>query len=225
MISLLLRTGLGFAALLAVMGLAIFVPAGEVDFWQGWVLLGVFGGASGLITAWLWRHDKALLERRVKAGPGAESEPGQNAIQGLASIVFLSVLAVPGLDHRFGWSHVPLGMVLVGDALTAIGFLVVFLVFRQNTFTAGTIEVAEGQRVIDTGPYAVFRHPMYSGALVMFVGMPLALGSWWDLLASAGLLPVLVMRLLSEERFLTAHLDGYADYLGRVRQRLVPLIW
>jgi protein-S-isoprenylcysteine O-methyltransferase Ste14 len=225
MASLLVRTIAGFAALFAVMGLVIFVAAGGVEYWQGWALIGVYAGASGLITVWLWRHDQALLARRVKAGPGAEADPAQNVIQALAGLIFLATLAVPGLDRRFGGSHVPLVLVVVGDALVAIGFLIVFLVFRENSFTSGTIEIAEGQRLIDTGPYAVVRHPMYAGALAMFVGMPLALGSWWGLLVAAAIVPVLVSRLKREEAFLALNLSGYDAYRGRVRFRLVPRVW
>ena len=212
MVSLLFRTVAGFVALFSVMGLVIFGAAGSLDYWEGWALIGVYAGASGLITVWLWGHDKGLLERRVKAGPVAEPEAMQKAIQGVASVVFLATLLVPGLDRRFGWSSVPLPLVLAGDALVAVGFLVVFMVFRENTFTSATIEVADDQRVIDTGPYAVVRHPMYSGALVMFVGMPLALGSWWGLLPSAAIVPILALRLQNEESFLALHLPGYPDY-------------
>jgi protein-S-isoprenylcysteine O-methyltransferase Ste14 len=223
--SLLVRTVAGFAFLFAVMGLVLFGVAGDLGYWQGWLLIGVFAGSSGVITAWLWGYDKALLERRVKAGPTSEVDPVQRRVQSLAGVVFLSVLAIPALDHRFGWSNVPRAVVLAGDALVALGFLIVFLVFRANTFTSGTIEIAADQRVIDTGPYALVRHPMYAGALVMFVGLPLALGSWWGLLAAAGIVPVLALRLLREEDFLSDNLAGYADYRRRVRYRLAPLIW
>jgi len=223
--SLLVRTLAGFVALFGFMALVICGAAGGVGFWQGWLLIGVFAGCSGLITVWLWGHDKALLERRVKAGPGSEPDPMQNVVQGFASVVFLGTLVVPGLDHRFGWSHVPTLVVVAGDGLVALGFLVVFLVFRANTFTAGTIEVAADQRVIDTGPYALVRHPMYAGALVLFVGMPLALASWWGLVIAAGIVPVLGWRLTREEAFLCNHLPGYADYRRRVRFRLAPMVW
>jgi len=223
--SLLARTLAGFAFLFAMMGLVIFSAAGSLRFWQGWLLIGVFAGASGLITAWLWRHDKALLERRVKAGPTSETDPFQKAVQAAAGLVFLATLGVPALDHRFGWSSVPLAAVVVGDGLVAVGFLVVFLVFRENTFTSGTIEIADDQCVIDTGPYALVRHPMYAGALIMFVGMPLALGSWWGLVVAAGIIPTLAWRLLLEEAFLRDRLGGYQDYSRRVRFRLVPMVW
>jgi protein-S-isoprenylcysteine O-methyltransferase Ste14 len=223
--ALLARTIAGFVFLFVVVGLVILGAAGTIDFWQGWALIGVFASCSGLITVWLWGHDKALLERRVKAGPGAEADPMQNIVQALAGIVFLATIAVPGLDHRFGWSEVPLPIVIAGDLLIAIGFLVVFVTFRANTFTAGTIQVAEGQTVITTGPYALVRHPMYSGALIMFVGMPLALGSWWGLIAGAGIAPILGWRLRREESFLSEHLAGYDVYRAKVRHRLIPYLW
>jgi protein-S-isoprenylcysteine O-methyltransferase Ste14 len=222
---LLARTITGFVFLFAVMGLVIFGAAGTIDFRQGWALIAVFAGCSALITVWLWRHDKALLQRRVKAGPGAEADAMQNIVQALAGIVFLATIAVPGLDHRFGWSNVPLAGVFGGDTRVAAGLLIVFLVFRAKTFTSGTIEVAEGQTVIDTGPYAIVRHPMYAGALLMFVGMPLALGSWWGLAPAAGIVPILGWRLLREEAFLSANLEGYDAYRRSVRHRLIPLIW
>jgi len=225
MAALLTRTVLGFVFLFAVMGLVIFGAAGTMDFRPGWSLIALFAGCSGLITVWLSRHDKALLERRVKAGPGAEADPMQNVVQSLAGIVFLATLAVPGFDRRFGWSGIPAAVAIAGDLLVAIGFWIVFLVFRANTFTSGTIEVAEGQTVIDTGPYAIVRHPMYAGALLMFVGMPLALGSWWGLAPAAGIVPILGWRLLREESFLSRQLVGYDAYRAKVARRLIPYLW
>jgi protein-S-isoprenylcysteine O-methyltransferase Ste14 len=225
MAALLVRTIARFGFLFLVMGLVVFGAAGTTGYWQAWVLIGVFAGCSGLITAWLWAHDKALLERRVRAGPGAESDPMQNVVQALAGIVFLATFAIPGLDHRLGWSKVPIAIVVAGDVLVAVGFWIVFQVFRENSFTSGTIEIAEGQKVVDTGPYALLRHPMYAGALLMFVGMPLALGSWWGLAPAVGIAPILAWRLLREESFLVANLTGYDAYRHRVRYRLIPLIW
>jgi protein-S-isoprenylcysteine O-methyltransferase Ste14 len=223
---LLARAFAGFAFLFAVIAVVLFGAAGTViHFRRAWIMLAVFFGSAAAITVWLWFRDKALLERRVKAGPGAEPDPMQNIVQALASVVFLSTLLVPGLDRRFAWSHMPLAVSLAGDVLIALGFLVVFLTFRENSFTAGTIEIAEGQRVVDSGPYAVVRHPMYAGALVLFVGLPLALGSWWGLLPAAAIVPVLVWRLTREEAFLAANLAGYGDYRARVRYRLAPALW
>ncbi|HEY1749984.1 MAG TPA: isoprenylcysteine carboxylmethyltransferase family protein [Caulobacteraceae bacterium] len=222
---LMARAFAGSAFLFAVI---LIVPLGAAGTWrypEAWWLFAVFSGSAGTVTIWLWGHDKALLQRRVKAGPGSEADPTQNVVQTLAAAVFLASFAVPGLDRRFGWTHVPVAVVIAGDALVALGFLIVFLVFRANSFAAGTIEAAEGQAVIDTGPYAAVRHPMYAGALVMFAGIPLALGSWWGLLPAAVIVPVLVWRLTREEAFLAANLPGYADYRTRLRWRLVPYVW
>ena len=222
---LLARAFLGFAFLFAVMAVVIFGSAGTLEYPLACTLLAVFFGSAGIITVWLWFKDKALLERRVKAGPGSEPDPMQNVVQALASVVFLGTFVLPGLDRRFGWSHVPLAASIAGDVLIALGFLIVFLTFRANTFTAGTIELAEGQQLIDSGPYAVVRHPMYAGALIMFLGIPPAMGSWWGLLPAAGIVPVLAWRLTREEAFLAANLAGYGDYRNRVRYRLAPILW
>jgi protein-S-isoprenylcysteine O-methyltransferase Ste14 len=222
---LLARAFVGFLFLFAVITIVVFGSAGTFHDGRAWTTLAVFFGCAGVISVWLWFRDKALLERRVKAGPGSEPDPAQNLVQGLAGLVFLAIFAVPGLDRRFGWSHVPLAISLAGDGMIAIGFLIVFLTFRENTFTAGTIEIAEGQHVIDSGPYAVVRHPMYAGALVMIAGIPLALGSWWGLVPAALLVPVIIWRLIREEAFLAANLAGYRNYQGRVRHRLAPVVW
>jgi protein-S-isoprenylcysteine O-methyltransferase Ste14 len=222
---LLARAFAGFGFLFAVIAVVLFGAAWTLDYPRAWAVLAVFFGSAGVITVWLWFRDKALLERRVKAGPGAEADPMQNVVQALAGIVFLSLIGVPGLDRRFGWSHVPLAVSIAGDVMVALGFLIVFLTFRANSFTAGTIEIADGQHVIDTGPYAVVRHPMYAGALILLAGLPLGLGSWWGLLVAAAMIPVLVWRLTREETFLAANLAGYGDYRSRVRYRLAPIVW
>ncbi|HZU83524.1 MAG TPA: isoprenylcysteine carboxylmethyltransferase family protein [Polyangiaceae bacterium] len=215
----------GLAQLVVVMGLFIFAPAGTLRFCEGWAFLGLFFGAALAITVFLARKDPALLERRTKAGPVAEKERSQKIIQGVASISFVATMVVPALDHRFGWSRAPLPAVMAGDALVVLGFLVVFLVFRENTYTSSVIEVAAEQRVIDTGPYAVVRHPMYAGALVLVAGIPLALGSLLGLVTLPPFAMVIVWRLLDEERFLAVRLPGYADYCRKVRWRLIPHLW
>ena len=222
---LMVRAFAGFAFLFAVIAVVVFGAAGTVHYGRGWIVLAVFFSSAALITVWLWFKDKALLERRVKAGPGAEADPMQNVVQAVAGLAFLLVFAVPGLDRRFGWSHVPPAVSLVGDVMIAAGFLIVFLTFRENSFTAGVIEIADGQHLVDSGPYAIVRHPMYAGALIMLVGMPLGLGSWWGLIATAAMVPVLVWRLTLEEAFLAANLAGYGDYRSRVRSRLAPGLW
>lgn len=222
---LLARAFAGFVFLFALVATVLFGFAGTLHDGRAWAMLAIFFGSAAIITVWLWFADQALLERRVKAGPGSEADPTQNIVQALAGLLFLGAFGVPGLDARFGWSHVPLAVSLAGDVMIALGFLIVFLTFRENTFSAGTIEIAEGQRVIDSGPYAVVRHPMYAGALALMAGIPLALGSWWGLVPVGLLVPVIVWRLIREESFLDANLKGYEAYRDHVRFRLAPMIW
>jgi len=219
------RAWFALAILAAVMGLLLFVPAGTVHYWQAWVYLSIFLGASALTTLYLLRRDPALLERRMRGGPTAEKRPAQRLIMLATSLGFIALLVVSALDDRFGWSAVPLGVVVAGDVLVAIGFGLIVRVYRENTFSSATIEVAENQTVISTGPYAIVRHPMYaSGALYLF-GTPLALGSYWALVPIAAMMPFLIWRLLDEERLLAKDLAGYIEYQKRVRYRLVPFVW
>ena len=208
-----------------MVGLLLFVTAGTMWYWQAWVYLAVLAGASLLTTLYLMKKDPALLERRMHGGPMAEKEATQRLIMWFASAGFVALLVVPALDHRFGWSEVPVYVVVLGDILVAAGFALIVVVFRENPFTSATIEVAPGQRVIATGPYAVVRHPMYASALLYLVGTPLALGSYWGLLAFAAMMPFLIWRMLDEERVLARDLPGYTEYQRRVRHRLVPGIW
>jgi protein-S-isoprenylcysteine O-methyltransferase Ste14 len=219
------RAWLALAILVVVMGLLLFVPAGTIHYWQAWVYLSIFTSASALTTLYLMRHDRALLERRMRGGPTAEQQPAQKVIMLWTSIGFIALLVVPALDVRFGWSAVPLGGVVAGDVLVAIGFYLISLVYRENTFTSATIEIAENQRVISTGPYAIVRHPMYASASLYLVGTPLALGSYWGLVPIAAMMPFLIWRLFDEECFLARHLPGYTEYQKRVRHRLVPFVW
>ena len=219
------KTIIGFAKFVIGLGLFLFVPAGTLGFWQAWVYAFVFVASAALITAYLWKKDPKLLERRVRAGAAAEKEKSQQLIQLLAALAFVGVIALPSLDHRFSWSDVPLPVVIAGEVLVALGFLIVFMVFKENTFAAATIDVAPEQRVISTGPYAIVRHPMYSGALVMLFATALALGSWWGLLMFIPMTAIIAWRLLNEERFLADNLSGYQEYCRKVRYRLGPLIW
>jgi protein-S-isoprenylcysteine O-methyltransferase Ste14 len=189
------------------------------------VYLSIFVASSALITAYLWKKDRKLLERRLNAGPGAEKEGSQKVIQWLASLAFMGAMILPSLDHRFSWSTVPLPITITGDGLVALGFLIVFLVFKVNTFTAATIAVTLDHQVISTGPYGAVRHPMYSGALVMLLGTPLALGSLWGLAMLIPMIFTIAWRARDEERFLREHLSGYAQYCRTVRYRLVPFVW
>ena len=184
------------AVLTVVIALLLFVPAGTVHYWQAWVYLGNFAGISALTTLYLIRKDPALLERRMRGGPTAEKQPTQKVIMLGVSIGFIALLVVPALGHRFGWAAVPFGGVAAGNVLIAIGFYLIALVYRENTFSSATIEIAENQKVVSTGPYALVRHPMYASAILYLLGTPLALGSYWGFVPLVAMMPFLIWRLL-----------------------------
>jgi len=215
----------GLVFLLVVMAALLFAPAGTLDYWQAWAFLAVYFAASLAITVYLMRNDRKLLERRMSGGPTAEKEPAQKIIMLITSLAFIGLIVVSALDHRFAWSRMPAAVPVVGDLILLLGWFAIFRVFRENSFTSATIELAPDQTVISTGPYALVRHPMYAGALVMLLGIPIALGSWWGVLILVAMMPVLIWRLLDEEKFLAKNLPGYRAYQAKVRYRLLPMVW
>jgi protein-S-isoprenylcysteine O-methyltransferase Ste14 len=224
-VTLFVKTWVSMAVLAVVMGVVLFGSAGTWRYWHAWVYLLLFFGLSVAITRDLMRRDPALLERRLKGGPAAERRPAQRIIMFVVSIAFTALLVVPGLDFRLGWSSVPLMQVVLGNVMFVLGFGFIARVYRENTYTSATVEVAQGQRVIDTGPYAVVRHPMYASALLYFIGTPLALGSYWGFVPVALMIPFLLWRLIDEERLLAHELPGYTEYQKKVQWRLVPHVW
>ena len=215
----------GAACLLLVMALMLFVSAGSIRFWQGWIYWSVFSISVVVITIYFLHHDPNLVARRTSAGTIAEPVPIQKVIQAIASVLFCALLIVPGLDHRFQWSSVRFPLVLAGDTLVAISFAIIFIVFKENSFASGVVQVEKGQRVISTGPYAYVRHPMYAGAGLLLIATPLALGSWWGIPVGLVLCAVIVVRLFDEERQLAADLSGYEEYRRKVPYRIVPGVW
>jgi len=225
MSDLYVRAAKNLLQLPVLLALLVFLPAGTLGYWQGWLFSAVFLACSLAITIYLAMKDPQLLERRMKIGPGAETQPTQKIIMIAAFVCFAATPVLSAIDHRLAWSSVPTAIVILGNVLIVSANVGFILVFRENTFGAATIQVVEGQRVISTGPYAVVRHPMYSWGLLMMLGIPLALGSWWGLLIAGASVAGIVVRLLDEERFLAGNLPGYADYMRSVRYRLVPLVW
>ena len=213
------------AVLIMIMAALIFIPAGTLDYWQAWLFLAVYFASSLAITLYLMAKDPQLLQRRMRGGPTAEKRPAQKIIMTLTSLGFVGLLVVPALDHRFGWSHVSPLIELSGDALVALGFIGVLRVFKENTYTSSTIELASDQHVISTGPYALVRHPMYASALGMLIGIPISLGSYLSLVIIIAITGALAWRLLDEEKFLAANLNGYVEYQKRVPHRLIPGVW
>jgi len=210
---------------IGILAVALFLPALTLAWWQAWLYLIVFSASCIASTAYLLKHDPQLVARRLRAGPQAEKEPTQKIIQTVMAALFVLLFVFPGLDHLFGWSRVPAWVSLVANLGVVVGFVVIFFVFRANSFAASTIEVSDQQRVIATGPYAIVRHPMYAGALLMLACTPPALGSWWGLVLIVPVIGALAWRLIDEERFLVANLPGYAAYREQTRYRLVPGVW
>ena len=176
-------------------------------------------------SAYLAVKDPAALQRRMKAGPTAETRSVQKLVMTGTILAVIAVLVISALDHRFGWSSVPTPIVIVGNILVAVGLVVAQLVVIQNSYAAATITVEEDQKVVSTGLYGLVRHPMYVGTLIMMIGTPLALDSYWGLLAIVLALPVLAARIEDEEKMLRQELDGYDEYTRKVHYRLVPGVW
>jgi protein-S-isoprenylcysteine O-methyltransferase Ste14 len=203
----------------------IFGAAGTFHYWQGWLFLVVFAASTIGFTVYLAIYDKPLLERRLKAGPQHERERSQQIIVSLVYVAFFAFLILPVLDYRHDLSLVPAWASIAGNAIIILSFLGIFWVVRENSWAASNVRVEAGQQVVDTGPYAHVRHPMYAAAIWLFVGMPLALGSWWTIVLVIPFVPVLLWRLLNEEKILTRDLPGYSEYKQRVKYRLVPHVW
>ncbi len=222
MTSYLIRSSLfGIAGLLVL----VFIPAGTRHYWQGWAFAAVWIVAGGAYTAYLVKYDPALLKRRTEAGISHEKEPAQKIIILFLFAAFIALMVLPPLDFRLGWSNVPWYVSVLGDALIAVSYYVFYLVSKVNTYAAANVRVEEGQKVISSGMYGLVRHPMYLGALFLLVGTPLALGSWWSLLLVPLFLPILYFRIANEEKVLARDLQGYTEYMRKVRYRLLPHIW
>ena len=213
------------AVFVLFVGVLMFVPAGTLAYWQGWLFLLVFIGSSVALGVYFTKHDPALIERRMRGGPLAEEEPKQKIIIALLMAAFLMMIVVPAFDHRWHWSTVPAWLALLADAGIAASFVVFFFVMKQNSFAAATVRVEDRQPVISAGLYGVVRHPMYSGALLLMICIPLALGSYWSLMLLIPSFAILAWRLLDEEHVLKRDLPGYVEYTRQVRKRLIPAVW
>jgi len=215
---LILRT-LSFNIFLAAF---LFIPAGSLRYWQGWTLMALLLLPMPFTSVYFLKRDPQLVERRLRT---EEKISEHKTIIRWAKFVMFASLLIPGLDHRLGWSRVPLWLTILSQVIFFVGSLITLWVMKENSFASRTIQVEEGHRVISTGPYRFVRHPMYFGALLMVVFTPLALGSWWALPGFLFVIPFFVLRLLHEEEMLRRDLPGYSDYCLRTRSRLVPLLW
>jgi protein-S-isoprenylcysteine O-methyltransferase Ste14 len=216
------RFAIRLAFVVICLGALFFVSGGSFRYWQAWLYVGLLGTAGIAVMSYLYRTTPDLLERRMRL---KERDRRQRRIVAAGFIVFVVAMAVPGLDHRLGWSSVPVGIVILADLIVMSGYAVVVAVFRENRFASRVIEVERDQTVISSGPYAFVRHPMYLGSLLMYLATPVALGSWWGILPALGVPVVLIVRILNEEKVLLRDLPGYAAYVARVPYRLVPGVW
>jgi len=211
-----------FIAAIIIIAALLFLPAGSFQYWQGWLYLGVIFVPFVFALAYFLKTDPGLLERRMRI---REKEGEQKLIVFLSSVIFFIGLLLPGLDYRFGWSAVPVPLVLAADVLVVLGYVLTFLTLRENSYASRIIETEKGQKVISSGPYAYIRHPMYLGVIVMFLFTPLALGSYWAVFPFLTLPAFIALRILNEEVILLRDLPEYREYYSRVRYRLVPGIW
>jgi protein-S-isoprenylcysteine O-methyltransferase Ste14 len=210
---------------LVAFGVILFLPAGTFNYWQAWVFIAVFTVATIVPTIYLYRTNPAALQRRMHAGPRAETRPAQKIIITAAFVDVFVMMAFSAFDHRMGWSTVPVWVSLLGNVLVAAGLGIAMVVIAQNGYAASTVRVETGQQLVSSGVYSFIRHPMYVGNLAMMFGIPLALGSYWGLVFVIPSVAVIVFRILDEEKLLTEELAGYREYAQRVRYRLMPNVW
>jgi protein-S-isoprenylcysteine O-methyltransferase Ste14 len=214
----LVRFGAGIVGL----GLLLFLSAGTTRYWPAWLWLATLILPMIGVLVYLLRNDPALLERRMRF---REKEQQQRLLIGLGWIWLLAAFTLPGFDHRFGWSHVPTPVVLLGDLGVFLGYVLFILVMRENSYASRVVEVQEGQKVISSGPYAFVRHPLYASSIVLYGFTPLALGSYWTIIPAVLIIPLMIWRIIGEERLLMSQLPGYPEYVRKVRYRLIPRLW
>jgi len=211
-----------FVAAFIVLGLLLFLPAGTLDFWEGWLYIAILLFPVLFVVAYFLKHDRELLERRMMM---KEKEQKQSIIVIVSGFLFFLGFLIIGLDRRFGWSDVPTALVLIADVITVIGYAIVFFVFKENSYASRIVQVEKGQKVISTGPYAYVRHPMYSGALLMYLCTPISLGSFIAIPFFLVILLFILMRIHNEEELLARELEGYKEYIQKTKYRLIPHIW
>jgi protein-S-isoprenylcysteine O-methyltransferase Ste14 len=211
-----------FSLMFAFLGLIILLPAGTFEYWQFYVYLGIIVVLMVLVLRYFLKTDPKFLERRMRL---KEKESQQKVIQAMFSLFFFSVFIISGLDRRYGWSVVPASIVVLADFFVLVGYSMIILVFKQNSYASRIIEVEKNQTVISTGLYKIVRHPMYLGVLIMYIPTPLALGSYWGLIPIATIPLALVLRIINEEKVLRQDLPGYVDYTQKTRYRLIPFVW
>ncbi len=207
---------------IVLVGALLFLPAGTIEYEQAWLLLGVLFIPMLMLGAVLLIKSPELLAKRLN---NKEKQRAQKGVVGISALMFLATFIVSALDFRFVWSHVPFWTSVVASVVFLIGYGIYAEVMRENAYLSRTIEVQENQKVISTGMYKIVRHPMYLATLLMFLPMPIILGSIWGLIPTLIYPIAIIIRIKNEEKLLSAELDGYEEYKTKTKYRLIPFIW
>lgn len=205
-----------------LVGLLLFLPVGSFCFWNAWLLLGLLFIPMFFLGLVLLFKAPDLLKRRLDS---KEKQGTQKGVVRFSALLFVLGFMIAGLDFRFGWSDLPLYIVIAASVLLVISYALYAEVMRENAYLSRTVKVVEGQTVVDSGLYGLIRHPMYFVTLLLFLSFALVLGSLWSLLCFSGFFPLFVVRILNEEKVLRRELDGYTDYCEKVKYRLIPFVW
>jgi len=213
---------LRFGMFFVVMGLMFFLPAGNFNYWEAWLYMAILVTPIVIFLFYLIKHDPELLERRMRT---KEKESQQKTITKIGSLIFILIYLIPGFDQRYGWSSVPIAIIIIADIIVFLGYLLFIRVLLENSYASRVVEVEQQQKVITTGPYKIVRHPLYLAVLLMYSFGPLALDSYWAMIGSVLLILILVARIKNEEKVLSKELDGYQNYLEKTKYRLVPGVW
>ncbi len=200
----------------------VFLPAGTFNFPNGWLFIGLLFIPMALLGVFLFFFSPSLLKKRISA---KEKENTQKGVVAISGVLFLVGFLIAGLDFRFSWSHVPLCVVVIASVVLLVSYALYAEVMRENAYLSRTVEVQEGQKVVDTGLYSIVRHPMYSATIWLFLSIPLVLGSFYSVLCFLPYVAVIVIRIKNEEKVLLSGLEGYKEYTQKVKYRLIPFIW
>ena len=211
-----------FCCGLLMVGLLIFLPAGTLAFPYGWLLIGLLFGPMLIAGFVMLAKSPGFLKKRLDA---KEKQTTQKGVLAFSGLMFIAGFAVAGLDFRFGWSQMPAWVVIAASVLFLVAYGLYAEVMRENAYLSRTIKVEEGQTVVDTGMYGIVRHPMYAVTILLFLMIPLVLGSWYALIVFAFYPAIIIVRLKDEEELLTRDLAGYAEYKKKVKYRLIPFVW
>ena len=211
-----------FSCGLLLVGLMIFLSAGTLAFANGWLLMGLLFGPMLIAGFVMFFRNPTFLEKRLDA---KEKQATQKGVLALSGLMFVVGFVLAGLDHRFDWSEMPRWVVIVASVLFLVAYGLYAEVMRENAYLSRTIQVQQGQKVVDTGLYGIIRHPMYTATLLLFLAMPLVLGSWWAMIPFAFYPVIIIVRLNDEEKLLARELLGYEAYMKKVRYRLIPFLW